>query len=58
MSAIGKILNKAKGFIDKNFIEPSRRVKRGNARTNAINKAKAKSGAFNKVGGDSAAPTY
>ena len=58
MSILQKALNKAKGFIDKNFIEPSRKVKKANARTNALNKAKAKSGAFNEVGGDYAKPTY
>lgn len=54
--AMTAALNKAKGFVDKNFVEPSRRVKKINAQTDAINKAKAKSGAFNR--GEHAKPTY
>lgn len=54
MNAISKVLNKAKTgvkkvgkFLDKEFIEPSRKVSQYNAKTNALNKAKLKSGKLN-----------
>lgn len=47
MSAAGNVLRKVKRGIYKHFIEPSKKVREHNKKMDALNKAKAESGAFN-----------
>lgn len=56
-NAIGKGVKKVGNFLDKQFIEPSRRVNRYNAKMDALNRANAKAGKFN-TGEASAESTY
>ncbi len=54
---VGKGASKVGKFLDKEFVEPSRKVSRYNAKVNALNKMGAKSGKFN-TGEASAKSSY